>query len=194
MRYPRHRKSPICHTVKEHTRQGNRVHPYVRGQGKAQQPSFTQRRVLKKESPKSYTINFKYSNKPNDGESVVVIARTYQDALDEAWEEKTDARNPISVEVVDPDIGRALKILGRGVAKAVLLGAKYTYVTGKTVTREAAHAIARSYREMRVRRLIDEAYSTDRRIRILSRAKLKQRYPEIYSICDFSREKVRTLR
>jgi len=192
MRYPKHRKSPIRHSVKEHTRQGNRVRSYARGQGKAQQSSFTQRRVLKKEGPKSFTINFKYSNKPNDGESVVVIARNYQDALDEAWEEKTDPRNPISVEVVDPDIGRALKILGRGVAKAVKLGAKYTYVAGKTVTKEAAHAIAKSYREMRVRRLIDEAYSTDRRIRILARAKLKQKYPEIYSICDFSREPVRT--
>ena len=84
MRYPKHRKSPIRHPVKGHTRQGNRVHPYVRGKGKTQQPSFTQRRVLKKEGPKSFTINFKYSTKPNDGESVVVIAKSYQDALDEA--------------------------------------------------------------------------------------------------------------
>lgn len=189
MRYPKHRKSPIHHTVKQHTRQGHRVNSYTRGKGTAQRPTFTQRRVLKKEAPKSYTINFKYSNKPNDGESVVVIAENYQNALDEAWEEKTDPRNPISVEVVDPDIGRMLKILGRGVAKAVKLGAKYTYVAGKTITRESAHAIAKSYREMRVRRLIGESYSPDRRIRILARAKLKQTYPEIYKICDFSREK-----
>jgi len=44
-------------------------------------------------------------------------------------------------------------------------------------------------RRMRLRRLIDEAYSTDRGTRIMARGKLKQRYPEIYAICDFSEEK-----
>ena len=192
MKYPKHRKSPIRHTVHNHTRRGRNVSSYTRGEGSRIQPTFIQkRRVLKKIGPKSFTINFKYSNKPNDGESVVVIAPTYEKALDEAFEEKVDSRYPIEVEVIDPDIGKALKILARGVGKAVKLGAKYSYITGKTVTKEAAHAIAKSYREMRVRRLIDECYSVDRRIRIQARAKLKQRYPEIYSICNFSREKVR---
>ena len=121
----------------------------------------------------------------------MVIAKDYQRALDEAFEEKTDPRSPISVEVIDPNIGRMLKILGSGVTKAVKLGAKYTYVAGKTVSREAAHSIASAYREMRTKRLIDECYSVDRRTRILARAQLKQRYPEIYAVCDFSKEKSR---
>lgn len=82
-----------------------------------------------------------------------------------------------------------LKIMARGVGKAVKLGAKYSYITGKTVGKEAAHAVAKSYRELRLRRLIDEAYATDRVTRIMARGKLRQRYPEIYAICDFSKER-----
>jgi len=75
-----------------------------------------------------------------------VIARDYQSALDESFEEKHDTREPIEVEIIDPDLGKALRILARGAGKAVALGAKYTYVAGKTVAKEAAFAIARAYR------------------------------------------------
>ena len=89
--YPKHRKSPIRHTVKSHTRQGHGVNTYARGKGTTRTlPPFTRRRVLPKEKPKSYTINFKYSNKQGDGESLIVIANDYQKALDEAFEEKKD--------------------------------------------------------------------------------------------------------
>lgn len=187
--YPKHRKPPIRHTVKSHTRQGHRVNTHARGKGTRTISPFTRRRVLTKEKPKSYTINFKYSNKQGDGESVIVIANDYQKALDEAFEEKKDPRKPISVEVIDPSLGSMLKIMARGAGKAVKLGAKYSYITGKTVGKEAAHAVAKSYRELRLRRLIDEAYSPDKVRRVIARAKLKQRYPEIYKICHFSRER-----
>lgn len=119
----------------------------------------------------------------------MVIAKNYQDALDEAFEEKTDPRQPIEIEIIDPTIGKALRIIAGGVGKAVKLGAKYAYITGKTVGREAAHAVAKSYRELRLRRLIGEAYSTDKVTRVMARAKLKQRYPETYKICDFSKDR-----
>ena len=79
------------------------------------------------------------------------------------------------------------KLCVRGAGKAVKLGAKYSYIAGKTVGKEAAHAVAKSYRELRLKRLIDEAYSPNRTTRVIARAKLKQRYPEIYKICSFSR-------
>ncbi|MDH5783034.1 MAG: hypothetical protein OEZ35_05155 [Candidatus Bathyarchaeota archaeon] len=55
--------------------------------------------------------------------------------------------------------------------------------------KEAALAVAKSYRELKLKRLIEDCYSPDRVTRIIARAKLKKRYPEVYKICDFSREK-----
>ena len=184
----RKRKSPIRHNVKSHIRDNKRIPSYIRGKGVRVERTFTSRRRIDK--PKSFTINFQYSKKKGDGESVVVIARNYVDALDEAYEEKTDTRIPISVEVIDPDLGRALRVLGREAKAVGEAGLKYGWRTTKALTAEVTHAIANSYREMRVRRLIDECYSPDRVTRIRSRAKLKLRYPEIYSLCDFSKEKV----
>jgi len=187
----RKRKSPIRHTVKAHVRENHRIAPYVRGKGSRTISPFTSRRkLIKTGEPKSFTINFKYSNRKGDGESVVVIARNYADALDEAFEEKTDARAPISIEVIDPSLKESLKILARGAGQIAKLGAKYTYVAGKTVAKEAAFAIARAYRSQKVRRLIEESYSPDRATRAMARAKLKTQYPELYSSCDFSKEKV----
>ena len=137
------------------------------------------------------------SSKSGDGDSVVVISTSYEKALDEAKEERRDTREPISIEIVDPDFERVLRIIVKGAKTAVKIGAretgkltklgiKYGYAGAKVLGKEAAHAVAKSYREMRVRRLIDEAYSLDRNTRILARAQLKTRYPEIYAICDFS--------
>jgi len=166
-------------------RNGSRVASYVRGRG-TQTRLITKRKIGK---PKSFTVNFKYSNRKGDGESVVVIASSYDKALDEAFEEKTDPRQPIEIELIDPNIGKALRILAKGAGQAVKLGAKYAWIGAKTITKETAHAVAESYRELRVRRLIDESYSPDRVKRAIARARLKQRYPEIYSMCDFSRER-----
>ena len=80
----------------------------------------------------------------------MVIARNYGDALDEAYEEKTDPREPIEIELVDLSVGKALKILAREGGKAVKLDAKYAYAAGKTVTKEATHAVAESHRRTRI--------------------------------------------
>lgn len=183
------RKSPRRHIVRQHKREGYLVRSYTRGRGIGQQTGVIKRRIENK--PKSFTVNFKYSDRKGDGESVIVIATDYQKALDEAFEEKTDPREPIEVEVIHPSIGRMLRILARGAGKVAVLGAKYTYIAGKTVSREAAHVVAKSYREMRVRRLIEKCYSPDRRIRIQARTRLKLLYPEMYAIADFSKERPR---
>ena len=188
----RKRKSPRRHAVKSHVRAGYSVSNYVRGKGTRTLPTLTHRRKIEGDRPKPFTCNFKYSNKPGDEESVVVISTSYDKALKEAFEEKTDPREPIEIEIVDPSIGKALRILARGAGQAVKLGAKYTYVAGKTVAKEAAFAIARAYRSQKLRRLIEECYSPDRATRAMARADLKTRYPEIYNACDFSKEKVST--
>jgi len=168
----------------------------MRGKGSRTLPSFTSRRKIKTDEPKAYTCNFKYSEKKGDGESVVVIATDYHRALDEAFEERVDTREPIEVEVIHPDIGRMLKILGRG-AKVVgreavqlsKLGIKYGYAGAKVLGYEAARALAIKYGKLKVKRLIEDAYSPDRPTRVFARAKLRTKYPEIYAVCDFSRER-----
>jgi len=153
-------------------RKGYRVSDYVRGKGTGTIPTLTRRRkIIKTDEPKAYTCNFKYSEKKGDGESVVVIATDYHKALDEAFEERVDTREPIEVKVIHPDIGRMLRILGRG-AKVVgreavelsKLGIKYGYAGAKVLGKEAAFAIARAYRSQKLRRLIEESYSPRARV------------------------------
>jgi len=157
----------------------------MRGRG-ISQIQITKRRLLK---PKSFVFNFKYSQKPGDGESVVVISTDYHKAMKEAFQEKRDPREPIEVEVIDPDLGRILRTIGKGAAKAAKLGIKYSYAGAKVLGKEAAMAVATSYRELKLKRLIGDAYSVNRTTRIMARAKLRTQYPEIYKICDFSKEK-----
>lgn len=119
------RKSPVHHGVSGYTRKdGSKVRPYARGRGTR---SKTSRRVVKavdedtRMEELAFTVNFKYSDKPDDGESVIVIADTYQRALEEAFEEKVDTRMPIEVDMVDPDLDAILKFVGEGARK---IGAK----------------------------------------------------------------------
>jgi len=134
-------------------------------------------------------VNFKYSDKPRDGESVIVIATDYHKALDEAFEERVDTREPIEVEVIHPDIGRMLKAVATGAGKLTKLGIKYSYKGAKVLGYEAARAVAIKYGKLKVKRLIEDAYSPDRPTRVFARAKLRTKYPEIYAVCDFSKEK-----
>ena len=197
----RKRKSPRRHSVKSHVRAGYRVSNYVRGKGTRTLPTLTRRRkLIKTGEPKPFTVNFKYSNKAGDGESVIVISTSYDKALKEAFEERVDARQPIQVEVIDPDLGRMLRIVAeraktavkvgaREAGKLTKLGIKYGYAGAKVLGKEAAFAIARAYRSQKLRRLIEESYSPDRATRAMARARLKTQYPEIYSVCDFSKER-----
>ena len=188
IKYPRHRKSPIRHQVKGHTREGHRVRSFVRGKGSRQvKPTFTTKRSLGKPGKaKSFTVNFKYSNRKGDGESLIVISTDFHKALDEAFEEKKDRREPIEVEVLDPNLGRVLRTIGRGAAKAAYLGTKYTIKGVKALGKEAGEELAKLYRDYRVKKLVETCYDPSRVRRTMARSKLKRLYPEIYSVCDFS--------
>jgi len=191
------RKSPVKHHVKSHKRKEKQVKSYSRGKGQ-------RLKIVKKiktthpKHPKAYTVNFLYSKKPESGESVVVISTDYHKALREAFEEKHDPRTPIEVEVIDPDLGRVLRVIGGGLKKIAKVGGKYAAkglratgrvtkaglkITGKMVAEAAAEA-RYSYK---AKQLLRKAYSPDKITRTIARAKLRADYPEIYALCDFSR-------
>ena len=121
---------------------GKHVKEHMRGSGTPQSVErrasrFKRLSELTGGEPKPFTVNFRYSEKKGDGESVIVISRSYQKALDEAFEEKKDQRNPISVEVVDPDFGRIFKAIGSGATRVTKVGAKYA-IKGGHVAKQAA--------------------------------------------------------
>lgn len=198
IKYPKHRKSPVRHHVKSHSRQGKSVRSYTRGEGSRRIPSYTTKRRISKEEPKSFTINIKYSERKGDGESVLVFAKDYQSALDEALEERVDKREPVEVEIIDPDFGRIFKAIGTAAkkagklgAKAVITGAKYTVKGAQLFGKAAAEEIAKraqSFEErLEAKKLLRESYSTDRFKRLRARAELRKKFPEIYTVSDFSR-------
>ena len=165
----------------------------------------------------AFVTNFTYSDKPGDGESVISISDNYPDAIDEAWEERMDPRIPIAVECIDPDLGAALKWVGKRVKSAVKwgkpriveaskLGARYavkaTMTTGKTIGRvakataisgfEGAKELGRltafGVQKELIQNLLGLCYQDDKSKRIAARIALRARYPEVYDMCDFSRE------
>jgi hypothetical protein len=133
-----------------------------------------------KVEPKAYTVNFKYSEKKGDGESVVVIARDYPHAVEEAIEEKVDPRHPVELEVIDPTIGQVLKVIGKGVKKATEVGAKYAFKGAKKAVKMAG---SNAY----IMFLIRQSYSRDVGMRTLARSKLRKNYPDVYNVMDWSR-------
>lgn len=200
------RKSPFRHRVTDHDRttsSGKKVHvtSYMRGAGKRRKKWVvrgTKELITKKHGPKPYTINFKYSNRRGDGESVVVIAPSYQKALDEAWEEKVDKRHPIEVEVIDPDWGRVFRAIGKGLKKVGKIGGKYAvkglqagYKAAKITGKAAAREVAYQFKQHRIKKLVEEAYSDYKPDRMKARAMLKRYFPDVYAMCDFSKEKAK---
>jgi hypothetical protein len=151
------RNSPIAHKVKSHKRDGYTVHSYTRGSGKPHKKSpfkptgSIQGRPINHKNAnsvfpevKAWTVNFKYreGNLLNNeqGESVMVFSRSYHNALDEAYEDrKYKHRQPIAVDIVDPDLGSMVSFLREKahspmvmkIGKATSLGAKYA-VEAKT--------------------------------------------------------------
>ena len=218
-RYPKHypnRKSPVRHTVRSHTRAGSRVTSYVRGKGHHSTQTFTRRRLIGK--PKAYTINFTYSKRKGDGESVVVIASSYEKALAEGFEERKDGREPIEIEIIDPDLGRVFRAIGTGATKLTKIGAKYAVRGGhiakqaaikaaphlykgakkgvsiaakaiKVTGKVAAEELAKSYASWELNRLIEDCYHENRVKRTRARAKLKRLYPDVYDVADFSKDR-----
>ena len=216
-RYPRTRRSPIEHDVGGYTRLGVRVSGYKRGSGKGTPRRSRMVGNPKEDStsigPHAFTFNFEYG--PGDGESVIVFSDNYQDASDEAWEERKDTRVPISVEAIDPDIGAALKWMGKKamagyaygkpkIMKATHLGAKYAirgakagirggksvartgYGATKTAVKGSAKLLAFGAQSKLIENLLRLCYQEDIAKRTAARAALKSRYPSVYEMCDFS--------
>jgi len=135
------RKSPVRHSVKSHTRKKKPVRSYTRGKG-VKTKKITKRRVSKPTTgPKPFTVNFKYSEKPGDGESLIVIATSYKKAMAEAFEEKVDSREPIEIEIIDPDFGRVFRAIGSGLKRVVGVGAKYA-IKGGHIAKQATERAA----------------------------------------------------
>lgn len=193
------RKKPVRHRVATHKREGSTVESYMRGTRVLRvKPIVTISRYRKSREPKAWTVNFKYSNKTRDGESFLVIAPTYQRALDEAFEEKKDLRDPIELSVIDPTIGEVLHLIGRGAKQAAHLGAKYAIKGGKAVAKggkdvavlaakKGGSVLAARLRDEIAKGLIKDAYGTNRGARIIARSRLKAEYPNVYNVMDFSR-------
>jgi len=151
----------------------------------------------------AFTVNFQYGP-GDDGESVIVFSDNYQDCMDEAWEERVDTRQPISVEAIDPDIGAALKWMAKKakagfeygapkITKATHLGAKYAVKgvkTGLGATKSTVKGGAKLVAfgvDMKIKEsLLRLCYQKDPAKRNAARAALKSRYPEIWRKCDFS--------
>ncbi len=196
------RRSPIYHPVKTHMRNGIQIRQFWRGQGTAKP---TKSRVVgaKDDSvsigPHAWVVNFTYG--PDDGESVIAFSDSYEGASDEAWEERKDNRIPISVEIIDPDIGSALKWMGSRakagyefgkpkISKATKLGAKYAVRVGKagvSTGKETFKLATFGAHQKFVEALIRKCYQKDRVKRLAARQALKKTYPEIYALCDFSK-------
>lgn len=164
MKYPSSRRSPVKHGVSGYTRKdGTKVGGHTRGFGTGPRKPQRSRVVGKPEEDikiHGYVVNFKYSDRPGDGESVLAISdqkretimEDYKEIIDEAWEERVDTRVPISVEIVDPSLGEIIKIMSEKVKdtikwgapkvkKAVGIGAKYgikaTMIAGSTAKKVA---------------------------------------------------------
>ena len=122
-KYPKTRRSPSKHMVKSHIRYGRPVRSFTRGSGIRSQNPQRSKLVGKpfdedtRMEELAFTVNFKYSDKPKDGESVIIIADTYQKALEEAFEERIDPRMPIEIDMVDPDLDAILKFVGESAKK-----------------------------------------------------------------------------
>lgn len=220
IRQPSGRKSPVEHDVNGHTRGGKQVRSYRRGHGshpqRSRQSVVVGGKPVADDTPMGvhpFTFNFTYSDKPGDGESVVVISDNYEDAVDEAFEEKVDPRHPISFEAIDPDLGAVLDYISlgakkagqyglKGIRAAGKLGAKFA-VAGGHVAKQAAIAGAKGglkvlkgtarlglyeIEKAKVRRMLKQAFSKDKVEATAARAALKSVFPDIYDVCSFSRD------
>lgn len=138
-------------------------------------------------TPKSFVINLRYSKKKDDGESLTLIAKDYKSALDEAFEEKVDKRQPIEVTIIDPNLGEILQFIKTGVSTATKLGAEFVIKGGHIAKQQTMAYVDRTWESAKVKKLIKQCYSSDLSVRAYARHQLKTEFSDIYDICDFSR-------
>lgn len=169
------RKTPIKHLVKTHQRNGKIVKSYTRGKGTRFQKVWnTRARPTIKKTPKGYTVNFVFPN--NSKETVKVIATDYHRAIDEALEEKTNKATPIEIHVVDPSLGEIINWAGK---RAVDYSVK--------ALQKGRELHSQVHYDYETKKLVNEAYSPNRTIRTLARAKLRGKYPEVWDVMDISK-------
>jgi len=139
------RKFPVRHRVKSHKREGKRVKSYERGKGTHPPRVRTIKRKINSSTTeprvKGYVVNLTYED--GTGESLTLFGPPgmsgYQKIVDEAFEEKTDPRDPVEVQVLDPSLGEVLRVVGSGLKKAGHIGAKYM-IRGGHIAKQTAIA------------------------------------------------------
>lgn len=172
------RKSPVKHHVKSYSRKGKIVRHHIRGNGYKQNVKIANPSVCGK--PKGWTVKLKYSNKPRDIEVIKVVAIGYKQAIDEAFEEKLDKRLPIEITVIDPSLREVIHWAG---ATAL----KYGSIAAKKAANYAVASAKQSHYDYKVKKLVNEAYSENRAVRALARAKLRKEHPDVWNVMDISR-------
>lgn len=166
------RKSPHRHKVSGYNRNdGTKVRSHERGKG-SKSTRRRRRNVGKrfddstKTGAEAWNVTFHYKN--GKSEKVMVIAETYEDAMDEAFEERRmQTKKPIRVDIVDPGLLGAIKGAMAAAGKRTVFTAKKYVIQG----------------------LLKDAYADEPQKRASARIALKMTYPEIYELCDFSRER-----
>lgn len=176
--YPSHRHTPVRHKVKAHTRKGKPVKSFMRGSGSKSTKKVASPTVKAKNKPKGYTVKFKYTAK--DTEIIKVIAPSYQDALDEGFEEKEDSRTPIEITVIDPSLGEVIHWAGSRAAE-------YSKKAAKKAAKKGKEYVKSQYSDYKIKRLIDQAYSSNKSTSFLARSKLKRDHPDVWDIMSISR-------
>lgn len=172
------RNSPIIHRVKSYVRNGKTVRPYTRGIRKHRPNLHLANPNLRK--PQGYAVTLRYSDKPRDLEKIDVIATDFKRAIDEAFEEKKDVRLPVEIVVVDPSIGEVLHWVGSHALKYGREAASKAYNATKDKVKS-------SVSDWETKRLIEQAYSPKRGVRILARSKLRRDHPDVWKMMDVSR-------
>lgn len=210
------RKSPHAHTVSGFTKKnGKQVSAYNRGSGAPRPKNKRAKRVVGKPTGggdiHGYVVNLKYSNRKGDGESILAISdqdtktilKDYKEILDEAFEEKADSRVPIAVEIVDPSVGELIRVMGRkvegtikwGAPKAIRagkIGAKFaikaTMISARTL-KSGAELAAYKGQTMLAESMLKPCWQKDKAKQTAARNALRLRFPTLYDMCEFSRER-----
>lgn len=207
------RRLPSKHTVKSHIRAGHRVRQYVKGTGTAPKISKITGRPIKRIPHKTMSIDLGLAKNWNikfiyekgdllnaeDFEEVSVFSDNYIGAEKLAWKlRKYQHRTPVKVIVDDPDLlGAINKIRKSDVAQRfhneMLRGASKNLQSkgflGKVIGDKLGEKVSEKDFERlsaRAKTLLDQAFSDDRSVRTLARARLKREFREIYDNADFS--------
>jgi len=160
-------------------RDGTVVHSYTRGSlvhRPLSRSKVVSRRFYNDSTeggPEAWEFTFSYRN--GRKEKVTVIAPSYEKAMDEAFENRQHhALKPIAITMVDPSLWGAVKSVVRGAGKVARYGGRRAKFTVKKHT---------------IMGMLNDAYSDNKVRRTAARIALKQSFPEVYAMCDFSRER-----